>query len=133
MNQEKYNLDKANRNNHSLLLLGERIWLRKKMSQKAHRVLLGTKNIVPCKKCIKCNIEKGLSEFHRNSSKSDGSQADCKVCVKIKKQKRYQRKSVKAQSIKSFISSKIDQEFLDGFAVAFSEGIKGLIESGELK
>ena len=104
-----------------------------KMSQKDQRVLLGTKNIVLYKACIKCKIEKSLSEFHRNSSKSDGRQADCKVCVKIKKYERYQGKSAKPLSIKSFISSDIDQEFLDGFAVAFSEGIKGLIESGELK
>jgi hypothetical protein len=107
--------------------------VRNRLSQKEQEVLLGTKSIVPYKTCIKCKVEKSLSEFHRNSSKSNGRQADCKTCVKIKKQDKYKSKSVKPRCIKSFISSNIDQEFLDGFAVAFSEGIKGLIESGELK
>jgi hypothetical protein len=107
--------------------------VKNKMSQKDQIVLLGTKNIVPYKVCINCKNEKGLSEFHRNSSKSDGRQADCKACVKNKKQKSYRKKNVNSLSFNSFLSSSIDKEFLDGFAIAFSEGIKGLIESGELK
>jgi hypothetical protein len=34
------------------------------------------------KKCPKCNIEKNLNEFSKNSLKKDGLQRICKLCVK---------------------------------------------------
>ena len=104
-----------------------------KSSQKDGEILLGTKYIVPYKTCIKCKMKKHYSEFHKNSSKKDGRQADCKTCVSEKKKKNYKRKTVENVTFISYISSTLDPEFLNGFSVAFSEGIKGLIESGELK
>lgn len=35
------------------------------------------------KKCIKCNIIKNISEFHKDSQKSDGLRAYCKCCIKL--------------------------------------------------
>ena len=32
------------------------------------------------KKCQKCKVEKSLSDFHRNKTKSDGHNGICKIC-----------------------------------------------------
>lgn len=41
------------------------------------------------KKCCKCNIEKQLQEFNKNSTKSDGLQTICRVCSNERSAKHY--------------------------------------------
>ncbi len=35
------------------------------------------------KLCLKCNVEKDVTEFHKNKSKPDGLQVHCKSCKKL--------------------------------------------------
>jgi len=39
------------------------------------------------KVCTKCDVEKNLSEFHKNSYHKDGHQSACKACRNTAKKK----------------------------------------------
>src|SRR5688572_25994814 len=43
------------------------------------------------KVCIKCNMEKSLTEFHKNNTKKSGHQSSCNICTNIRA-KEYRRK-----------------------------------------
>ena len=105
----------------------------KKVSHKADLLLHGTKNIVSYKTCCTCGLNKSVDEYHKNSSKKDGLQADCKGCANKKRKQRYVKKKVPSKGYESSISLTLDSEKMFSFADVFAEGIKGLIENGELE
>lgn len=45
------------------------------------------------KACSKCGVVQPLSDFHKNSSASDGHQASCKTCSRASHREYYQRNS----------------------------------------
>lgn len=92
--------------------------------------------------CTKCNIEKELTEFYKNSSNKDGLRSECDLCTRKyrdknkeiinKKQKDNRRKSpwkVTLVSIKQRCNNPKNQDY-ERYG---KRGIKCLITSGELK
>lgn len=43
-------------------------------------------------KCLQCNVEKGMNEFNKDSSKKSGYDIYCKECRKQQYGERYQKK-----------------------------------------
>jgi len=107
--------------------------LTSKLSHKSSEPRLGTKSIISYKTCCTCGLNKKIDEFHKNSSKKDGLQADCKDCANKKRKQRYVKKKMPSMGYESSISLTLDSEKMFSFADVFAEGIKGLIENGELE
>jgi hypothetical protein len=43
------------------------------------------------KKCVKCDISKPTTEFHKNKLKKDGLQVECKECCKVRDKNHYKK------------------------------------------
>jgi superfamily II helicase len=83
------------------------------------------------KLCPSCNKMRNLTEFHRNKSKADGHQANCKRCVAITKKKKYLKKK-KEVRFRSEIYGCLEDEAIVSFSDVFSDAVLNLVDDGKL-
>lgn len=97
------------------------------------------------KECPKCKIEKSLSEFHKNYTKKDGFQYECKECVRKyyknykdnnkEKLKRYNKKWYQEnkqtinESLKKRRKNDVNFNILTNLRSRISMGLKGKLKS----
>lgn len=74
---------------------------------------------------------RNLIEFHRNKSKADGHQANCKRCVATMKKKKYLKKK-KEIRFRSEIYGCLENEAIVSFSDVFSESVLNLVDDGKL-
>ena len=69
------------------------------------------------KRCSKCNIEKPISEFHKNKLSPDGCQYWCKLCARqhsiAKYEKQYKRKKKALQEWRKTLEGKLAIRYYD--------------------
>jgi hypothetical protein len=63
--------------------------------------------------CPKCKIKKEEKEFSKNSSRKDGLQRICKLCIKQQDQKLYQKNKDKVKSRVKKYNNKIKNWFIE--------------------
>jgi hypothetical protein len=75
------------------------------------------------KKCSTCKEEKSFNEFHKNSSKIDGLQQECKTCCKLRDKKYYIKYGNESYQKRSKQYSQRNKEFIKRYKQLFGKCI----------
>lgn len=94
------------------------------------------------KSCVSCNISMSLDSFHRNKSKQDGRDTNCRKCVSKSKAKSHAEKKRKRKRLSSakkkplILNATVKGVLLDDaiidFVKIFEEAYRGLKYEGKL-
>lgn len=85
--------------------------------------------------CTCCKVSKKESEFHRNSSRGNGRDSRCKLCISKIKRRSYafkRRKKKVAVSFTSVIVNQLGDEAAELCGTILGDSIRELIDAGKL-